>query len=311
MTEIVTKDCTPWTNTTDKEPSVIIFDGFLCDKDAIIDYIDVSKIPPGETWGIPYFQKDNNNFNYITKSTRDNANGIIVPPHVDFIGYDNYNYNKVDDVVNPNAGKIILPGPGIYNLIGTSFNDDITSFEIKKKFNWEDLSTACCLGTIDAKWCGTNDPTKEVNTCDAKMRTYCSIPENKASILCGCINSNIPNLPSCFDKNCVNGGAYKTYDMKLISKGCPTYMSCNEFLKLPLIDRSSVINNNYLTLNCIDPANNNDDIINDYYNDNNANNTNNTMMWVLIIIISIIISIYIYNYHKEILPLYIIANPFV
>lgn len=177
----------------------------------------------------------------------DDAKILVLPPFTELTVFDNAKY-----ALDGNWAPKTFKGPGVFDLYGTPQNQDINSAKAKRTRDWSDAMAPCCTGKIQGKWCGAWNPNNPNNVCDARMRVYCSDPQNADKEECSCINSKVKYLPSCFDTKChLNPLAYKTKDMKDVAQNCPDIMECNQYLSLSDESKLNVINRTKLEQTCV------------------------------------------------------------
>lgn len=96
-------------------------------------------------------------------------------------------------------------------------------------------------------WCIDNP-----GSCELSANSYCA--NGNSNAFCACINSPLNNkdifdqegAPECFDKKCINVGAYKTLGgMNIVKSGCPDILKCNQ---------SITIDSNTVDINKIDQS---------------------------------------------------------
>lgn len=178
---------------------------------------------------------------------KDEAKIAIVPPFVELTIWDNRDY----DAGSKWPAKT-FKGPGIFSFENTPYDMKANSAKARRTKPWSDAMMPCCTGKIQGKWCGAWNPNDPNTVCDARMKVYCSQAANKDKQECACINSTIKYLPSCFDNKChTNPLAYKTKDMKTVSKSCPDIMECNQYLNLSDESKLNVINRTKLEQTCV------------------------------------------------------------
>jgi len=174
----------------------------------------------------------------------DDIDFVILPPYTSI---DIFNRGDYTGAVTKSLNQ-----PGFYRMADYGLLNAAGSIKAQASRNWADAMVPCCTGQMEGKWCGAWNPKSSGTTCDARMKDYCSKPENKDKDVCACINSSIKYLPSCFDTKCTNNPlAYKTKDMRdVVSAGCPDIMECSQYITLTDEAKQNVVNRTQMEQNC-------------------------------------------------------------
>lgn len=125
----------------------------------------------------------------------------------------------------------------------------------------QNINTNRCI-----KWAKDNasgESAGRIGMQDQAMINYCKVHINDPK--CSCLNPkgfspppNVPNMPQCFFKGCVNGG-YQTQDMK--NKKCPNVKICTQNLTTQQNDHL-VMTNVSESQDCSDTDNSTNNVIN-------------------------------------------------
>lgn len=226
------------------------------------DYYDLSKLQLGVS------------SNQITS--------MIIPPNMRMTGYERPSYNSGCSNCKQGTYDGSIAGKGIWTNLdqqheGTIANDDIDSMHVTRIKDWTQYKVDCCnnSGTPDKCqqfWGGSNTGacsnvmsnycnsgnlgtsatcktwcTAHPGQCDSAAIAYCRANPNDP--FCACLNSPL-KAPSCFDKNCMNGG-YRTQAMMELTNHCPTIVECNQNVTIDKNSYNNIVSNLNMSQTCV------------------------------------------------------------
>lgn len=261
-----TPRCDTYAKIGDDEPRAMFFQDDNCNGNTMAltpgDYYDLSKLKLGI------------NSNEITS--------MIIPPNMRVTGYERPSYNSGCNDCKQGTYDGSVPGKGIWTNLsdqheGTIGNDDIDSMHIVRLKDWTQYKVDCCnnSGTPDkcqqfwggsntgacsnvmSNFCnsgnlGSNNTCKtwciaHPGQCDNAAIAYCR--SNPSDPFCACLNSPL-KAPSCFDKNCMNGG-YRTQAMMELTNHCPTIVECNQNVTIDKNSYNNIVSNLNMQQTCV------------------------------------------------------------